>query len=279
MTRRTRRFTARALREECQALKADLLAQGLASVDECAAYWPGGAENADRGFDGFIVCFQQYGRLLGRLELRATSGVDDGQLERAVRAAAARQPMPVLLSIGDRNVYPKSAWALSFLESLDDIVAPMAALVAEISEHESSANDELRGMPRLVEGLAWRTWSWILLTEGVGLPFGDEGDITPPEWTSTLLFEDIITIWVAHRQLHADAAAIMTSAMPRERGERSRLTLSGFLAGYASEHGIAPSHIMRRWSLPEAIAAAMASAESHRVAEANAQRKSRASGA
>ncbi len=67
----------------------------------------------------------------------------------------------------------------------------------------------------------------------------------------------------------------MASAMPREEGERSRLSLSGFLAGYASQHGIAPSHIMRRWSLGEAIAAATAAAESHRVSEINAKRKQR----
>ena len=271
-TRQPRRFTTKTLRAECQALRADLLAQGLASAEECAAFWPGGAENPERGFDGFVVCFQQYGRLLGRLERAATGETNHTMLEATVRQAAARQPVPVSLSIGERSVYPKSAYALAWLDALDAVTRPVARLVSSLAAELDP--DDLRALPPLVQSMAMRTWAWILLCEGVSVPFGDEGAITPPAWTEQLVAEDFLAIFVAHQQLHHQAILIMAAALADDAEptrERSRLSLSGFLAGYASEHGIAPSHLMRRWAFPEALAAAVASAESHRVSKANAK--------
>ncbi len=274
-----RRFTAGGLKTACSALRADLLTAGLASEEECRAYWPGGRENLDRGFDGFVYCYQQYGRLMGRGEPQhGADSKQDALLEATVRAAAARQPMPVQLSIGERLVYPKSAWALAWLDALDSIIAPAATMAAELASSEDTAIDHLRAFPVLLQAMAVRTWVWVLLSEGVGVPFGDEGVIDPPEYTTKLLPEDLIAIYSAHQKLHYDAITVMAAAMPKEDGEESRLSLGGFLAGYASEHGVAPSHIMRRWSFPEAIAAAIATYESHRVSQLNAKRKREGNG-
>lgn len=250
----------------------------LATADEVKDAWPGGANNRDHGVDGWIECYAQLAGFSARQEVREMRRADAlDKLEATVRAAAARQAVPVTLSIGPRSVYPKSAWALAFLDSLDAIMAPVAAMASALSDvtDDATTPDDLRGMPALAQGMAWRTWAWVLLSEGVDLPFPDEGVIDPPEFTAQLLPEDLLAIYSAHRQLHYDACAIMAVAMPHEPGERSRLSLGGFLAGYASEHGLPPSVLMRRWSFPEAMAAAVAAFESHRVAEANAKRRQR----
>lgn len=269
-----RQFTLSYLRARCTELRQLLAAPGAgsASPEELKAAWPGGAHNPHRGLDGWIECYALLRAYTDRHDLMtARAETASSELERAVRAAAARQPVPVSLSIGERMVYPKSAWALAFLDSLDAVVEPLVA--AQLALVGTEDADAIRALPSLAKGLAWRTWAWVLLSEGVGLPFPDEGVIEPPTWTEQLLIEDFLLIWKAHRQLHYEASVIMALAMPKEPGEASRLSLGGFLAGYASEHGIAPSVLMRRWSFPEAMAAAVASAESHRVAEANAKRK------
>lgn len=283
MTRtRPRRYTVPELRRRCQELRALVRAprSPLASEDEVRGAWPGGEHNPDHGLDGWIECYAQLAAFSARAEARELRRAEASeQLEAVVRAAAARSPVAVTLSIGDRCVYPKSSWALAFLDSIDAAVAPVAGLANDIRDALQGDTDAdatlgaLRGMPALAQGLAWRTWAWILLSEGVELPFPDEGVINPPAYTAQLLPEDYLRIYLAHRTLHADAIAIMAMAMPSEPGEPSRLSLSGFLAGYASEKGVAPSTLMRRWSFPEAMAAAVSTYESHRVAEANAKRK------
>ena len=275
-TRTPRQLTGAALRARCRSLREQLLRQQLATAEELSAVWPGGAENGYTKADAWVECYAQLVRFAGRLERMAKTETDHALLEATVRAASARQPVPVSLSIGERLVHPKSAWALSWLDALDAMVQPVARLATElVTAAEDSA--DLRGMPALAHGLALRTWAWILLTEDVGVPFPAEGAIEPPDYTAQLLPEDYVAIFVAHRQLHFEAIALMASALASDEDagpERSRLNLSGFLSGYASEHGIAPSHLMRRWSFPEAMAAAVASAESHRVAKANAKAKS-----
>lgn len=230
---------------------------------------PGGGSNPDRGMDGWIEAYAQLRSFARRLETQSRTSTSDDELERAVWRAASRAPVPVELSVGSHCVYPKSAWALWFLDSLDAIARPLAELTLEIAE----ADPDVRGMPALAQGLAWRTWVWILTHADVGLPFDDEGAIEPPAWTADLIAEDFVAIYLAHKALHYDASAIMGQAFPREQGEKSRLSLSGFLAGFASEKGLKPSDMFRRFAMPEALAMAVSAAEAHRVAKANAKRE------
>lgn len=268
-----RTHTAPGLKARCRGLREQLEKQGVATAEEIARYWPGGSVNRYTGYDGWIECYAQLVRLAGRLERQTqTASQADDKLEATVRAAAARQPIPVALSIGEYAVHQKSAYALAFLDSLEAASRPLAALHASLIDGSTEADQTLRAMPDLVAITAWRTWAWVLCTPGVALPFGDVGAIAPPAWTADLLAEDYLLIWTAHRRLHYEATAIMANAMASDGGpERSRLSLSGFLAGYGAEHGIAPSVLIRRWGFPEAVAAAVASYESHRVATANAE--------
>lgn len=268
-------FTAAGLKARCRTLRQQVTAREIATDAEVAQYWPGGSINTRTGYDGWIECYAQLVRLAGRLERTPSARTtDDGQLEATVRAAAARQPIPLQLSIGERALHQKSAWSLTFLESLDALMLPMAELQATIAADADDATlQELRAIPPLIKGMAWRTWAWILLHDDVDLPFDDTTPITPPDWTEQLLMEDFILIWSAHRRMHAESIVLMSMAMPSDPSdEKSRLSISGFLAGYGAEHGIRPSVMIRRWGFPESIATALTAYENHRVAEANAER-------
>lgn len=259
------------LKARCRALGRDLVGQQIATADEVTAQMPGGQENPLAGLAGWIECYAQLTRFAGRLEATGSKN-DDAQLEAVVRAASTRAPVPLALSCGDHAVYPKSAHALAFLDALDAVQRPLMRVLVARAQDDALESTELDVLLPMARSLAQRTWAWVLLSSGVGLPFDDAAPIDPPAWTMELTPEDLLAIYTAHRRLHADAVAIMSAAIPREGGvAQSRLSLSGFLTGYASEHGLPPSQLMRQWSLPEAVAAALASAEAHRVADANAK--------
>lgn len=271
-----RPFTAKWLKAACRDLRARLVGEGLATEEEIAPYAPGGTHNRFSGRDALIEYYAQLKGFSRRVELqdKRQNGATDSQLESTVRAAAARQPIPLQLSIGDRALHQKSAWSLAFLESLDALMLPMAELQAAIAaDADDDTLQELRAFPPLIKGMAWRTWAWILLHDDVDLPFDETATITPPDWTEQLLIEDFLLIWSAHRRMHAESIVLMSMAMPSDPSdEKSRLAITGFLGGYGAEHGIPPSVMMRRWGFPESIATALISYEAHRVAEANAER-------
>lgn len=272
------RTTAKDLKTRCKSLRDQLIGQQLATAEEVAAVWPGGALNHGQGFTGWIETYAQLTRFAGRLEVSVEthSAAQSQQLEAVVRAASSRAPKPLALTVGDYAVHPKSAHTLAFLDSLEAVQRPLVRLMIDRAQDETLEPSELEALLPMTRSLAQRTWAWVLLTPGVGLPFDDFAPIDPPVWTKELTPEDLLAIYFAHRELHAEAVAIMSAAIPRDGGPaQSRLSLSGFLTGYASEHGLPPSQLMRQWSLPESVAAALASAESHRVAEENAKAKRR----
>lgn len=247
-----------------------MIEQGVATDVEVAAFWPGGSENPDTTFDGWVECYAQCTRLVGRLETQSTdTDAMRNALATAVRRAASRATLTVELSIGARVVSPKSAWALWWLESLDATAQSVAMVADQLSQ--VAEGEALLGLPSLTQGLAWRTWAWILLSPGVGLPFESLDELDPPAWTSQLLPEDFLAIYKAHRTLHFEDTATMAAAFPSSNREKSRLYLGGFLSSHANEVGVAPSDIVRGWSLPEAFASAVSVAEAHRVSTANAK--------
>jgi hypothetical protein len=247
--------------------------KALASEVEVSAVWPGGKENRAKGHAGWIECYASLKSFTRRIEFKQHQQADASlRIADVVKAAAMRTPVPVMLSVGEHLVHPKSIWALSWLDGLDGVTTGMTELLNAASEFEDP--ETLRMFAPIATALAFRTWAWILTHEGVGLPFGDNNEpIDPPEWTEKLLAEDYLALFIAHRRLHFDAIALMASAMGSDTGpEKSRLGLGGFLTG-TGEASIEPSHIARRWSLPESVASGLGAHETQRVAEANAKAK------
>ncbi len=267
-----RALTADVLRERCEILRASLShpTTPLASPDEIAAVWPGGTSNPYKGADAWIEAYAALRSFARRKEARAARS-NSNRLAAVVRDAAARQPRVVSLSIGDRHVYPKSEASLRFLHHLD-------ATVGAISESSVALEDEdstrLRLLAAIVHSDLLRTWAWVLLHPEPSLPIDDAEQIEPPEWTAQLTPNDYLTIFGAHVEVHRSSMETMAQAFPPEQGQKSRLGLGGFLSAFAAENGLVPSDVLRRYSVGEIYAAGIASAESHRVATANAKAKS-----
>ncbi len=255
----------------------------LATDAEIAAVWPGGERNPLRGYDGWIECYAQLTAFGERDSMReGARATAKARVAEIVARAAARQPVPVELSIGLHAEYPKSAQTLALLDAIDAIVAPAAQEVVDLQQQLAEAEapaaekDVLLGRvwAAIARSLAMRTWAWILLTEGVDTPFGDTGTIEPPDWTAQLTAADVLAIYLAHRSLHHDDVHAMVLAMPRETGgERSALGFGGFGVGLAMELKVEPHRVVRRWSIPEQVAAGLTMHEQQRVAEANAKRR------
>jgi len=251
----------------------------LATEEEAAAAFPGGANNPLTGHDAWIECYAQLTAFGERRTMREAGREQARErIAEVVARSSARQPRPVALSIGDDYlVHPKAPYALAWLDTIDRIAAPLAShALSLVSLLESTDADDVaasRWAP-LVHSKAMRTWAWILLSEGAELPFGDSGAIEPPEWTQSLLWPDFIAIYIEHRTLHADDVMAMMAATQSEPGEeRSRLGMGGFYAGMALEIKIDAAHLIRRWSFPQSVAANFTAHEQQRIGEANAKRK------
>ena len=278
-----RAFTGSEIKKRCKLLRQQIVDYKLASDEECATYWPGGAENPYRGYDGFIWCFAQFTRLCGRDE-EATKRQDsehmEGMLAEAVAAAAAATPVAVDCSDGEtRNVYPKSYVALELLEGLAAVVERTRAIAARaLVDMGDGVTDDvaLQTLLPVTRSRAVCVWAWVITTEGPGFPWdGDAEAVEPPQWTAALAPEDLLALHHAHQTVNRSRLSIMAAAFPADPGERSRLGLGGMLASYAHEKGRPPREVMRLLSVGEAVAGAIASYETGEVARRNADARAK----
>lgn len=270
VVRDQRPWTVRALRERCQHLRRSLTARGT-DASECAAYWPGGAENPTRDRGAWVHCYANLVGMLRVADLHAAPGRADG----AIAAALAAEPASVTLSDGTvRTVQPKSYHALRWLDTLDHTVQGWAGLMASL---RPDAPEELKALALapLAESLAVRLWAWVI-TEGLpdapaALPFDEDAAPAPPAWTSRLTPEDLLTLARAHAEVNGHRLRIIAEAFPSDRTGGSRLPLSGFLGTAAQELGQRPATLLRQWSLGEVFAQAIAAAQAAREARESAE--------
>lgn len=276
-TRRPARHTTSTLKKRCTDLRTELREHpaNLATPEELTAYWPGGAENPERGLSGWIECYAQFIRLVGRLERleshAATPELDE-RLRTVIAEAQRAQPESVTLSDGTtRAVYPKGIWALSYLEAFGYVSA--GALTALLAVIASGADvEQLVELP-LTKTKAIRAWAWVLCTAGASVPWPDgASDLELPQWTAELTPQDLIALDAAHRKIHGERMAIMAHLFPPEPGAKSRLAIGGMLAAYQFDRGLTQD-AMRLLSVGEVTAGACATAEMHRVAKENADAK------
>lgn len=249
--------------ERCRALRGTLLSRGE-SATTLDGYAPGGAENA--ATDPFGGRVAEYALLRGRvafLDWMEQDRMARGQA--ALAAALVNAPVPVTLSDGEkRAVHPKSYHALAWCDALD-------RALAEVSEKAHQLEDlEIRATAPLTKSLAVRLWAWILTCPEPGLPFDEGAPADPPAWTESLAPEDLLTLLSAHLEVNRERNRLVATLFPAEREAESRLSLSGFLGTVAQELHQRPSDVLRRWTMGEAFAQAVVSAEAQREAKARA---------
>ena len=246
---------------------------GDTAAAEVAAYWPGGAQNPEKGRGGWIFC---YANLVGMLRVADLGeGASDSQGDAAVARALAAEPQTVTLCSGEAvQVYPKSYHALRWLDTLDRAVRDWTALAGSL---HPDAPDELKllALAPLAESLAVRVWAWILTAGSpaspAALPFDEAVTSDPPAWTTQLTPEDLLTIARAHANVNGHRLRIIAQAFPSDTKAPSRLNLSGFLGTAAQELGQRPFDVFRHWSLGEAFAQAATAAQASREARERAE--------
>lgn len=269
-------WTVPAATERCRILRQSLAARGV-SADRLDAGWPGTAEGRDpEALDSWIQCYVELRVLLAERE--RDRAADDAVIAGVVAESLANAPHPVPLSVGVRKIYPKSYHALRWLDCLDwtlrDVAQRAAALAAQAEDDPGVL--EARALAPLVESRAVRLWAWVLTHEGTGLPFDDvtADQAEPPAWTRKLTPEDLLRLAEGHVQVHARRLKVLSEAFPGDpASNESRLPLAGFLGTQASELGVRPMELLRSWSLGEAFASAITSAQAAREARAAAEAK------
>lgn len=267
-------LTIRELRAACAPLESALQDLGAASAEALAALRPGRAAAGE----GDRAWLHYYGELRTRHAVvsgsqpagsggRATaSGLTP---ELALEQNLGAEPRPVQLSDGTTvHVHPKGLHALRWLDSLDRQLVDTVALASSLST-PTDIGAPMALVP-VVEAYATRLWAWVLTSEGSEVPFDEAAaQLVPPEWTGRMTPEDVLSIWLAHLEVHGQRLRLTAEMYPSDPTRApSRLSLAGFIGLQAQEMGVRPADLMRRWSLGELFGQSVASGIAHHSARA-----------
>lgn len=255
------------LRERCKRLRAHLADSGTATLEELKAYWPGGDENQEPRKGAWIFCYAQLIRMQGRTERLRNA---DDVWQRALDQALADEPKRVDLTCGTFHVYPKSAHALLTLDALDASLLGSIEAAAPALEQGGAAAEAVRALFPRLQSIATRVWSWVITEPDPGLPFNDDTELEPPQWTGELAPEDLVALWLANRDVNGRRNATLAEAFPGDGGP-SRLTLGGFVGSYAHEKGGDAKFLWRRTSIGQLYAKSLSATIAFKEAEARAK--------
>ncbi len=213
----------------------------LCTPEELAAYWPGGSENTIPGRGSWYYCFQQYGRLLGRLE-RIENDADEARGEQAALDAVQELPLSVTLTDPGAEgkpqtlqVYPKSYEVISFCDGMDTAVRWLLAradalIQADSTESVLAAQDGLATVARVHQLLCW-----IACTPGPGSPYPiEQPPPDPPEPFRSLSPLDVMRVMGAYAECNRTRIALTVSLL-RPLGEESKRVQWSVLAAGAAK--------------------------------------------
>jgi len=249
------RYDAAWYEERCANFREVLLDRRAATAEEIAGYWPGGAENALRGLEGWIYCYGNMVALLWRTKENGDP-VDAALLEQTALDMMRDKPQPVELvrQLPDGrvslNAYPKSPDTITLL---DEIEAENRWCLERIQwlqhrwEHEAVGKLEefLRAQSEL-DLLA----AWIATTEGVGSPFSPAGIWPPvPEWCRALDALDIVNLMRAYQQVNAKRIELLAASLRPRDGQGRALSWATLKVRAAEELHAPLDHLEKTRSL------------------------------
>lgn len=269
------------IRARCERARDVLSRKQVASAEELADYWPGGAENTDPDPLGqWVYCFANYTRFLGRMAPEAEARRREAG-EAALLAALREDAVTVDLvrPIGDRAtvaVYPKSEHALSHLAARDlelgRLVGAWQYLTTEAGPQEVAEQARLVAAEMAYQN---RVMVWAVTHAGSGLPWLVEADAPePPAWLLALDPADTLRILRAHQEVNGRRIALLSERMGRGRGTgHGWATLA---ATAASELGVSSRSLLRDTSLAGWLAQLLITADAKREAAETARAESEA---
>lgn len=278
MRRRRRGLgTTAGLRERARKFRDALLALGAATPDEIASYWPGGERNRDRGHDGWVYCYGQLARLMGRTEQQEHASEAEQTLARLAAEDALRGAVQLVrLTDPDRDgkprsvaVAPKSYHALVHITERDGYLGRLALDVSALAEASSGAAILTRGQAIQEMNYQHRVLCWIVCQEGCQLPFRDsEERPEPPAWTEALSPFDIVRIIEAHKLVNGVRLQLALRLLaPPEPGTGQRIGAWATILVTASERMKIPVQTLARdYTLESLIAQLAIAREGERAA-------------
>lgn len=269
MAREAKPWGDRDLRRRCRVLREQLAAAAadVVTPTELAAYWPGGAQNAQPGRGAWIYCYANLVRLADRLRPEYAA-VDAGEAERARVDAQLDRAEPVRLASGETvHVHPLSYEELEFLTTLDRTVVLAQELAATVAWQRTPASEQALALQPLLRSYAVRLWAWVLTSGHGELPFDPIAeDPDPPAWTARMAPEDLLALFAAHRKVNATRNTLIASLFPASTNADVRLSLAGFIGAYAHEKGQDSTRFMRRFTVGKIFAQAVSAAQQHDAA-------------
>lgn len=270
----------RKLTADCETLAGSLTHQRLATAADLAPHQPGGAENADEGFAGWLRYYAKLHRIHAiKAEAPAVSPVvvaDAIAKDRLRLAALNEEPVTVATSAGDRQVYPKSKWAL-------DEVAECERRIGFLSTHR----DRVEGSAQTAEaldllhridveiGYQLALLAWIATTEGPGLPYDPfhVTQATPPGDLLELSPIDLLGIQRGFVEANLVRLLALREQTKAPKPDDPPPMWSGFYAGRAHETGVPARTLYRDRSLAGLVAESAITAEAHEKAREEAERE------
>lgn len=277
------------LEARCAVLEQSVRNMATASAEAINAARPGGAENPDRSAMGWLYFFGalKSWHAMGPQHQAKSALRWDGAAMEDMRKALHAEPVFLTLESGRKvSVHPKGDYALSryVLDSIarnwaiEHRVALLARTDAEVTAHSidmlAKATDlEARVRSEIIA---------ILTHPGPGVP-----------WTDETVWEHDIPSWIRDEITTLDAIAIERAHLEvnlfriNSVAERTKqfvdhgndaMPLAAFLGTMASDLGIQPAEIARKWSLGEVFASSLARFEATERAKVKAERDKPAGG-
>jgi hypothetical protein len=283
VARATAAAQLRDVRQRCEELKAVLVdSPDVCTAEEIADYWPGGSENKQTDFLGWLFCHANYVRLWGRVENLdgEHDAADAATIQQATLDAFREKPVTVeLVGPGEHGtpahvaVHPKSLDTLTLIDELDAMCRWLAERLLWL-EKRWDAEAALK-VPEALRELTelQLTMVWIAITPGCGAPFDPSTGLPdlPPNFRRYDAL-DVMLILKAHHQVNRNRISIITGSL-RQTASTGPASWATLAVGAAKALRQPIEHLMRNRSLGAWLAQAAITWDAEREAQERANPK------
>jgi hypothetical protein len=249
----------------CQQYRQDLLVRQVATADEIAACWPGGADNNDKSTWGWVRCYGSLRVMVARLS-PAERAAAEAQRKQQVLDALSDTPETVELSGGvTRTVYAKSDVALGMIDGLNRKLAAIVDDASVLRLVDTAEAIDLCIRAHSEQSFLQRVMAWIITTPGPGLPFPENAiEVELPDEYASLTPIDYYILAEAFQRVNILRLAMLSDS--RTPGKRPDWPV--YWASVSGDTGIPVPRLRRDQSLASLLATNAERARAHREAMA-----------
>lgn len=274
-------WTVTGLRVRCERMRTAVQLRKLASEDEVARWWPGGAENPTRDRGAWIVAY-------GRLAVYLARGDRDTSADRERTALAALRSEPKVVDLvtplDERTrvtVHAKGHDALRTLAQMERVQRELVLWRTQLEEEPEPGPDTTKALDGIARALTrtCATFVWTVTHPGPGVPWSDrfvmpwDQDDLPPSWCWDVDPYDLVRLAGAHTEVNYGRL----QTLPRtEEGKEGGLGWATFFANVADATRESVGVLMADRPFASLLAQSALVADSHARAKADAAAKAKA---